>query len=412
MKKNWINILLFALISFNAAGQTGGYKFYCRLDSVRTAGFYNIEITPELSAHIKTDYSDIRIVNEAGKWIPHILHTPSTERTGMMFSLDAKFSIIENSGTRTTVIIEREQKVSSNIVFAITNTTAERFCTLSGSYDRKNWFVINDSILLKPAADENATENISRVDFPPTNYKFYKVVIHNNGKDPFNIKTVMEYTGLSKIRNTPDKLSENPAPIIQQKDSGKISYIKVTQQQSYQFDNISLQLSGVKYYSRKVDLYVPGTDKSSFTEPGQLLQSFTVSNNSTLQYNVPLTKSAVFYLLISNEDNLPLTVTGVKTACSNHYITAYLEAGTYRLIMDNEDAVMPAYDLVKLNNKIPDSISFLQVEKTEAFTENKPVVIEAKNNKWMLWLAIALALVILVFFTYRMLKEVDKRKNI
>ena len=411
MKKNWINILLFALISFNAAGQTDGYKFYCRLDSVPTPGFYNIEITPELSAHLKTDYSDLRIVNRDGKWIPHIVHVPADERTAHEVAMHLKFSLAENSNKNTIIIIENGKAISSNIGLIISNTAAERFCALSGSNDKSNWFIINDSILLNPVASDSATENIFNINFPPNNYTFYKLIIHNNNKYPLNIKGVVENekANIPKLRS---KLTDNPATTIQQKDSGKISYIKITQQQPYQFDRISLQINGVKYYSRKVDLYIPGTDKSSFTEPGQLLQSFTVSNNSTLQYNVPLTKSAVFYLLISNEDNLPLTVSGVKTACSNHYITAYLEADTYRLIMDNEDAVMPAYDLVKLNNKIPDSISFLQVEKTEAFTENKPVVIEAKNNKWMLWLAIALALVILVFFTYRMLKEVDKRKNI
>ena len=412
MKKNWINILLFALISFNAAGQTDGYKFYCRLDSVPTPGFYNIEITPELSAHLKTDYSDLRIVNRDGKWIPHIVHVPADERTAHEVAMHLKFSLAENSNKNTIIIIENGKAISSNIGLIISNTAAERFCALSGSNDKSNWFIINDSILLNPVASDSATENIFNINFPPNNYTFYKLIIHNNNKYPLNIKGVVENekANIPKLRS---KLTDNPATTIQQKDSGKISYIKITQQQPYQFDRISLQINGVKYYSRKVDLYIPDSDKNSFTDPGQLLQSFTASNNSTLQYSIPLTKSAVFYLLINNEDNLPLTVTGVKTTCSNHHITAYLEnTGIYRLIMGNENAIPPVYDLVKLNSKIPDSISFLHVGKTEAFTENKQVVIAAKNNKWMLWFAIAVALVILPFFTYRMLKEVDKRKNI
>lgn len=412
MKKNWINFLLFVLISCNATAQADGYKFYSRLDSVQTAGFYNIEITPELSAHLKTDYSDIRIVNEAGKWIPHILHTPANERTNDAITWDLKYSIVENSVLKTVIIVEKEKNIASSLGLVITNTSAERFCTLSGSNDKANWFVINDSILINPAPGDTTTDNIFNINFPPNNYGFYKLVIHNNNKYPFNIKNIVRKGEAVEFWSEhPAKSNDNPATVIQQKDSGKISYIKIMQLQPFQFDNISLQLSGVKYYSRKVDLYVPGTDKSSFTDPGQLLQSFTVSNNSTLQYHVPLTKSAVFYLLISNEDNLPLTVNAVKTACGNHYITAYLEAGIYKLIMDNEDAVMPVYDLVKLNSKIPDSISFLHAGKTEAFAENKPAEIAAKNNKWMLWLAIAVALVILLFFTYRMLKEVDKRKT-
>jgi hypothetical protein len=412
MKKKWINFLLFVLISFYCSAQTEGYKFYSKLDSIRTAGFYNIEITPELSAHLKTDYSDIRIVNGEGKWIPHILHAQAYERTAHEAAMYLKFSIAENSNTNTVIIIENGKNISSNIGLIISNTAAERFCTLSGGNDKSNWFIINDSILLNPIAADSATENTFRINFPSNNYAFYKLTIHNHNKYPFNIKGVVKEGSATYWHGSLSKLQHNPSTSVLQKDSGKISYIKITQQQPYQFDNISLQLSGVKYYNRKIDLYIPYAGESSFTNPGQLLQSFTVSNNSTLQYNILLTKSAVFYLFINNEDNLPLTVTSIKTACSNRYITAYLENGSnYRLIIDNENAVMPNYDLSKLNSKIPDSISFLHFGKITAIVENKPTLIKPQNNKWMLWFAIAAALLTLLFFTYRMLNEVDKRKN-
>jgi Protein of unknown function (DUF3999) len=412
MKKKWINLLLFGLITICCTAQTGGYKFYSKLDSVTTSGFYNIELTPDLYAHLKTDYSDLRIVNDAGKWIPHVLHVPANEKTDMALIMPLKFSIIENSGINTVLLIEGVQKISNNIGLVITNTAAERFCTLSGSNDKKSWFVINDSVLLSPVPAENETENILRINFPATSYRFYKVIIRNKNKDPFNIRGVVEYATASKVTNRLNKLIDNPVGTIQQKDSGKISYIKISLQLPYQFDNISLQLTGVEYYTRKVDLYIPYNENHSFSNPGQLLQSFTVSNNSSLQFKIPLTKASVYYLLINNEDNLPLTVNEVKTAISNHYITAYLENGNnYTLIMDNEAAVMPDYDLAKLNSKIPDSILFLHVGKITAAEENKLVTTPAKNNKWILWASIAAALLILLFFTYKMFKEVEKRKT-
>jgi hypothetical protein len=410
MKKKWISFLLFGLISFYCSAQTEGYKFYVPLDTVKKSGFYNIEVTPELSAHVKTDYSDIRIINKNNKWVPHMLHTPWYEQISLV-AHDQQFSIIENSKISTGILIGGVQTRLSNIGLIITNTAAERFCTLSGSDDKKNWFVINDSIVLKPIPSENGSENTLRIDFPPTNYRFYRVVIHNNNKDPFNIKGVVEYSNV-EILSPLRKVNNNPATTIQQKDSGKISYIKISQQQPYHFDNISLQLSGVRYYNRKVDLYIPYSDKHTFANPGGLLQTFTVSNNSTLQLKIPLTKASVFYLLINNEDNLPLTVGAVKTTCRNHYITAYLDSGNnYSLIMDNENAVMANYDLSGLNNKISDSIPSLQFGKITAFPETVMPVKTEKNNNWMLWVTIAAALLILLFFTSKMLKEVDKRKT-
>jgi ABC-type Na+ efflux pump permease subunit len=221
----------------------------------------------------------------------------------------------------------------------------------------------------------------------------------------------VEYSS-AEIRNPLRKLNSNPATAIQQKDSGKISYIKISQQQPFHFDNINLQLSGIKYYNRKVDLYLPDNGKHTFANPGQLLQSFSVSNNSTLQFTVPLTKTQVFYIVINNEDNLPLTLKAVKTACSNHYITAYLEnSSSYTMIMDNETATLPNYDLSELNSNLPDSIPPLGFDKVTASNENNVRVTAEKNNTWMLWTAIAAALLILIFFSYKMLQEVDKRKN-
>ena len=404
---------MFSLITISCSAQTGGFKFYGKLDTVKTAGFYNVELTPEITARLKTDYSDLRIVNEAGKWIPHVLHAPAYERTAHDVARELKFSITENTKLNTGILIESSKNKSSNIGLIITNTAAERFCTLSGSDDKSNWFIINDSISLNPIPSEKGSENIFRIDFPPNSYSFYKVVIHNNNKDPFNIKGVVEYAPAPEIKNPLNKLNENPAATIQQKDSGKISYIKISQQLPFHFDNISLQLSGVKYYNRKVDLYIPDAGNHSFSNPGELLRSFIVSNNSTLQFTVPLTKASVLYLLINNEDNLPLVVKSVKTSCSNHYITTYLEnAGNYTLIMDNKAAVLPNYDLTELNTNIPDSIPFLHVGKITPAKENDAPVTTEKNNKWMLWFAIAAALIILLFFSYKMLTEVDKRKNV
>ena len=92
MRKKWINFLLFSLISLCSSAQTTGYRFYTQLDSVKSNGFYNIEFTPEINARLKTDYSDVRIVNESGKWVPHILHNPSSEIVSDAIIFSLKFS--------------------------------------------------------------------------------------------------------------------------------------------------------------------------------------------------------------------------------------------------------------------------------------------------------------------------------
>lgn len=416
MKKHGISILFFSLITLNSFAQTDGYKFYSQLDTVKSPGFYNIELGPALNAHIKPNYSDVRIVNESGKWIPHVLHNPSTEKTNHPVDFDLKFTKTESPGFNTILIIENSTKNSiNNIGLSITNTEAERFCTLSGSNNQQNWFVINDSVLIKPVPAIENTVNKFTINFPPSDYRFFKIIINNKNKYPFLIKGISSSSAAYSDIDSPfynRKKIENPAATVLQKDSGKITYVKITQQQPFHVDKISLELSGVKYFNRKADLFIPDGEGHSFSSPGRFLQSIGVSNNSTLEYNFPLTKSKVFYLLINNEDNLPLKVNKVGSFCSNYFLTAYLDTGNnFRLIMDNQSAVAPNYDLSNLDNKITDSIPLLPTSNTSPVAENITPNTKTDNNKWILWTSIAAALLILLFFTSKMLKEVDKRKT-
>ncbi len=409
MRKKWINFFLFCSIATYSFAQTEGYKFYCPLDTVKESGFYNIIVTPELSAHLKTDYSDIRVVNSDGKWIPHILHFPAYENTNESIALDLKFTITANDKKTTILSIEAGQHIISNFGLQISNTVAERFATLSGSNDNNNWFVINDSILLSPSPDDANTKNIFRINFPATSYKFYKLVVQNNNKDPFEIKKVFQYTSVTtKAQN---ELQPNPGTTILQKDSGKISYIKITQQQFYHFDNISIKLNGAKYFNRKANLYIADVS-NSFANPGKLVQSFTISNNSNLQFTVPLSNAKVFYLFINNEDNLPLQVQEINTLINYRYLSAYLDkANNYKLILDNEAATLPNYDLTGIDKKKPDSSYFLVFKSIIAFETIKVSPVAIKNNKWILWAALVAALFILLLFTQKMIKEVNKRKT-
>lgn len=412
MKKSWVSFLLLCLLSDCAIAQTGGYKFYSQLDSIKKSGFYNIEMTSELMAHLKTDYSDLRLVNDSGKWVPHVMHFPINEITNEIVDWDLKFSKTENSKINTTLLIENSKSLISNIGLIIRNTAAEKFCSLSGSDDQQNWFVINDSIVLNPIAANNEATNVCRINFPPSSYKYFKLVILNNNKDPFEIKGVVQSGSVALPTNYQNKIFQNPTPSILQKDSGRISYIKISQQEPYHFDNVSLKLSGAKYFFRKADVFIPVGDNHSFSNPGQLIQSFTISNNSTLQFKVPLSNSTVFYLIINNEDNLPLKVSEVNTTVNYRYVTVYLEKGNnYKLILGNELATLPKYDLASINTKISDSIPILLAGEITALKENVITEKPVKNNNWFLWAAIITALIILLLFTIKMVKEVDKRKQ-
>jgi hypothetical protein len=414
MRKKWVSTLLFCVITLCCNAQTEGYKFYTQLDTVKTSGFYNIELTPAITAYLKTDYSDLRIVNDSGKWVPHRLRVPATERCVIAIEWDMKILKKTNTALTTEIIIQNNEAAIKELRLIVKNTSAERYCTLTGSDNLQNWFSINDSVLLRPNATDNKLESFFEINFPSSDYKYFKLLINNKDKEAINILRVRSSSSSNaKVARLPEYASfENPQVAIFQKDSANTSFLKLTQKEAYHFDKISIKLSSAKYFYRTVKMYLPIDANSSFTKPGTIHKSFIISNNSNLEFDVPLTNAKQFYLLVHNEDNLPLKVAECKTWNNMHLATAYLEKGNnYKLILGNESAVLPNYDLTKLNINIPDSTAVLPIGTISAFKETFITVKPPKNNNWILWAAIIGVLIVLLLFTKKMITEVNKRKQ-
>ncbi|MDB5280573.1 MAG: hypothetical protein JWR61_5528, partial [Ferruginibacter sp.] len=106
MKPKWISVFFFNLLCLCCSAQTAGYKYFSLLDTVKQSSFYNIVFTPEISARVKTDYSDIRIVNKEGKWVPHLLVLSQNIIQRDLTPVNLSYEIIANSKVNTIVTIK------------------------------------------------------------------------------------------------------------------------------------------------------------------------------------------------------------------------------------------------------------------------------------------------------------------
>jgi hypothetical protein len=409
MKRKQYSLLLIVLIAACIANaQTAGYHYKAAINPVKESGLYNIVLTPAISAHLKIDYSDLRIVNDAGKWVPHLLQTSNCEKSNETVLWTLPFSKIEDVANNTSLIITNKNGSISNLFLQMKNTTAERYCILTGSDDGKNWFIINDSILINPSIMDDKNSTGFNISFPKSNYVFYRILINNKGKATFNILGVQ--TTAPAINSFLHAAQENPPPAIFQQDSSQYSFVKVTNVAAYHFSEIQLNISAAKYFYRRVSLYIPSAANHSFSNPGLLLHSFIISNKSTLQYKIPITNAPVFYLIISNEDNLPLKIESLKTFNSCQTVTAYLEKeNQYELMMGNAAATTPSYDLQQININTVTSIPEASISNIVAI--NQPLVNTAKNDtKWLIWMAILIAGLVLSFFTYKLVMDINKVK--
>ncbi len=414
MKEKLNKLLVFFLLcQLHVTAQKEGYNYEAAVNPVDSSGFYNIVLTPELNAHLKTDYSDLRVVNDSGKWVPHLVRQPKYSRTNEILFGYLQILAKEQSPDFTTIILQCRDSNVTNILLTIKNTAAKRYCSLSGSDDKNSWYVINDSIEMKSTEIGKADSSWVWLSFPKVNYRYFKIVINNLSKEPINVLSANTqlYTDLLGKFFTPSPL-ENPGTKFLQKDSNQITYLKVEQSKSYQFDHIALQISGVKYFKRKAEVYIPAGDNHSFSNPGTLVQAFTLSDNNALEFDVPLSNANSFYILINNNDNPPLKVESIKTFITYKVATVYLEKSKrYSLLLNNSSAKMPDFDLsikdIPEREQIPYASvgAFISLQKPELIQEQKT------GSKNLIWLIISIAAVVLGFFTYRLITDMNKSKN-
>ena len=122
-------------------------------------------------------------------------------------------------------------------------------------------------------------------------------------------------------------------------------------------------------------------------------------------------KADQFLLTINNEDNNPLKIKAVQAFQLKTYLLAYLQDGkNYFLKFGDSSLQAPKYDLsffADSAGKSPAEIFVKSFEKNASLVSTN--LVSAKNNKLFLWISIALVLAALLYFTFKLMREVKKK---
>jgi hypothetical protein len=407
------SLLTYIFLVFGQLIVAQQYKFRSSIDTVHQTGFYKIIISPEISAHCKIGFSDIRIIDSTRQEIPFIVRN-SFPRFDSVHYMFIEFPIIKNELTDSgkSILIIKNQLAGSlyELSLLIKNASVNRLVSLSGSNDKKKWFIIDDKIVIQESHEFTKDSYLQSLQFPVATYKYLKLVINNAGTDPLDIQKAGFYVpGIHEPGINP--YTQNPIPSFTQKDSSdKKTYIKVINTNNVQFDNVEIKIEGSAFYSRKAELYLPFSNSITDKISSVPVASFLLQSNTGARFDITKQKTQLFYIVINNNDNPPLKISGIVTRQLQNEIVAYLEKGKqYSLLTDNPAASQPDYDLEKFRDSISTTIDPI---KTGVLLENnKPTTIAAETkttSKTWLWIIISLAGLLLTFFTFRLSKDINK----
>ena len=400
-RSRWHSVFFFVLILLQSLAATAqnGFAYKAKLDTVLQSGFYTLSLSPAIIAKCKNDISDVRIKDNSNIEVPYILYTETARLNAESFT---EFPVTFSDDRKNLIINNILPNSISRLFLLIKNSEAQRIATLSGSDDAAHWFVIKENIVLQNEYTADKDEFVQSVSFPPSSYKYFKISMTSKNILPLNITKAGVYRQ-SFSGNAYDTI---PFPVIFQKDSSdKRSYVYLSFNESYEIDKLNLFFSGVKYYKRAVAVYNKNTVNASIAD-----DTVFSAKPAGIELHV---KTNRLLVMINNGDNAPLSVQNAVVLQLHTTVTAYLESGkNYALYFSDSNATVPAYDLQYFSDSIGSNIHSLTLQRIEK-TAAAPLVAKEENgaNKWILWSLIIAVLALLVYFSFRMMKDINNKTN-
>lgn len=383
------------------------FKWKTELENPKREGFHQVLLTPEISGRMRSDFADIRLFDAANQQVPYVLRTEVPLSNAEIFREYRILSKTSRKGCCTELIIHNQNGNNiNNISLLIRNSDVQKSFKLSGSDDRKNWYVIKDNYRFNSMYSTTSTSEIRLVDFPLSNYVYYKIEIDDSLSGPLNVISAGFYDNYVEL----GKYSEVSGGVLSQRDSSEVkrSYILLEFPENRYLDKLEVEIEGPQYYLRSACFAVVPDQEG--TEPA-CYRDFDLSSNGNNVVDLERLAGKRFYLIVENDDNPPLRIKAIKTWQLNTYLTANLEkSGKYHLCFGSEKMEAPEYDLKYFESNIPENVpslksgALLSLQDGMVLEEEKP----KEENAWLIWSAI---LVVVVFLTYISVKMIRDMKN-
>lgn len=388
------------------------YTAQASLPEIKEDGFYRILITPKVAVYVNDNFSNIRLFDKDQREVPYLLNTdPVAERTAAFheYTIEEKYQL-EDSCT-ILVLSNSSGSAINNISLHIRNADVTKETSLSGSDDKENWYVLKENFFLSNINNTTGTSEIKIVDFPLSNYLYYRLWIKDKNSEPLNILNVGFYSTAQKSGNY------FPVPVhtLIQKDTlrEKKSYVRITFDTLRLMDNVEWFLSGSPFYLRNASVFTEWerTGKRGNKEKYlQHLSSIQLSSASKNIFYLPGIKVKNLVMVIENRDNPPLKVDSVAVNQLSRHITAWLEKGNvYTMKFGDDNFKAPSYDLTFFKDSIPAQVSFISLEHIS------PIVKDFKEastpsifrNRYVIWAAIIAVIALLLFMTIRLIRDAN-----
>lgn len=400
-------LICLSLLNFSLNTYSQKFRHSANLGTVSATGYHAIPITSELSAYLRADLADIRMVDANGQQVPYFIYKPIEEKKDSFEHIDLEIVSEYNNNFNTILIFENaSQREISSMNLNMSRSSTMRFAALSKGRDTSNWTQISDSLLLLDPDDPDEMFNSFEVSFSPASERYLRLVVYNENQQPVNINTAYTF---AEVEGSSVGYQPNPDPKISQSDSAGYTLLVIENNNDYHVHRLKLNISSPSFYKRRAKLYRIDRQFFNVFNQNPPYYEFLINSNSRNEYPVPVLETGRFFIVIQNDDEPTLQFSSVSTQQEIRYIVASLEnEQEYFLEFDDSTATAPSYNLDQFKDVDRNKLIALDHGEIEKATTSFAQFFQ--NNGGWIWPLIILIIALIAYFAWQFSLDIKKKK--
>jgi hypothetical protein len=397
-------LLLFLVPAMTGRAQI--YRVQATLPQVSKDGFYRIALTSDLTQHDNQLFQKLRIIDSKQAQVPYLLgeDRETGSREFISYIIESQ-NVIEDSCT-VLILRNAEKTPINNLKLIVKNTNVHNFAVLSGSDDNKKWYGVKERFLIGRIDNPNGTFDVQTINFPMTDYKYYKLYIDDSRSGALNILQAGFYCDVSGQTNY-SELKIKSVTQVEDPES-KTSYVRIQLDTMQIIDKLTWEIDA-PFFLRNAHIFTESTvkRKAETLQVQKPIADFQLNSRHEAVFYFGGQRLDNLLIKIENEDNPPLLLSDIKLFQTNRYATAWLKGGeTYVIKFGDDHMESPYYDIQFFKDMIPSKLQTITPGKSEqvkmASLEESATIF---TSRVYIWVAIVMIALVLAYMSLKMIRE-------
>ena len=378
-------------------------------------GFVTLELPSSLFSYLKSDLSDLRVVNQEGE-VPYMVAVEKGESS--VQSIPSRIFNLSFGGDTTSFVLDTGSKgeLHNSVTIQTSSENFRRIVEIEGSGDQLAWRTLNPQgqVFDYTVRDiKSVAVRDTTVYYPEGAFRYLRISIFDRGEAPLKISgaSVSRQVSLAarEISYTPSvAVSQNAedrtTEVVLDLGAKGIPHRKIAVETSSENFNRAVQIS-------------ESDDKNNWRAIGYAY-IFSVNTPKftglNLEFSYPESNDRYLKLSILNRDDRPIAISGVKiTGLVRRILFNFDPSKEYFIYLGNPDAKRPQYDIESISQYVDfnliNQVSASLVEKNSSFKEKTPPLPPlSERSPYVLPTVLGIAVAILAFLLLRLVTKLKK----